>query len=312
MSIHIKISYTKDNLKKFNVYALRLIPDSIKYTGLRNFLGDESRTNLSNIIKRPMIPSYLKEKYGDQQKSSHSTISRGNYRDQRTAQRRKLTTTKADTISDKTNEKIRDILAKLSEGNKAKLFMEFKGCEITDDCAESLIDNIYTFAADLDYLIPLYVELIAILKEKNTYIYQQLIKKIIDTTFKPISFDDIDGGEDEKKNRRWRLANIKLLIGIYCRDCRGGGSGSSDIKIQTIKDIIVMLYSQVSPDRLDSLEILCVMLTNGQSILMRQEKTYMDNFISTIEPIVYSKEIEFRYKFMVQDIVELYSCDEDD
>src|SRR5437016_5495062 len=136
-----KIIYSKDDLKKLNTYILRTIPTSEKYGGLRKFVGDEDRTNLSNIIKRPMIPSYLKEKYGENgtsnQKPTNSLISRGNYRDQRELSRRKLCVQKIETIADKANEEIRNILSKLSNGNKSKLFSEFLKLEISDDCGQT-------------------------------------------------------------------------------------------------------------------------------------------------------------------------------
>src|SRR5690348_12498219 len=101
----VKIIYTKDDLKKLNAYGLRAIPQGEKYGGLRKFVCDEGRTNLSNVIKRPVIPSYLKDKYGESgqksQNNGNGSISRGNYRDQRDVSRRKIFVQKADTEADK-------------------------------------------------------------------------------------------------------------------------------------------------------------------------------------------------------------------
>ena len=210
-----QIVYTKEDLKRLNKYALRAIPSAEKYIGLRRFITDENRTNLSNVIKRPVIPSYLKDKYGDShQKSSANFISRGNYKDTRES-RRKICVSKATTVADKINEEIREILSKISEQNKKKLLQDFLKCEIVDECGQALIDQIYTFAVDLDYLIHIYVELIFLLKKKNPKLYTQLLQKIMETAYNPIIFDE--DSKSSNKSKRWRLANIKLISEIYCQ-----------------------------------------------------------------------------------------------
>src|SRR5437016_2322048 len=127
MSIQLKVIYSKDDLKKLNTYVLRTIPSEEKYSSLRQFLNDENRSNLSNIIKRPMVPAYLKDKYGDKPNNG-VMISRGNCRDQRDhhVSRRKLYVQKGETTADKINEELREILTKLSDNNKGKLFADFQ------------------------------------------------------------------------------------------------------------------------------------------------------------------------------------------
>jgi hypothetical protein len=302
MSIRV---YTKADLRKLNVYALRVLPSLVssetvdRYAGLRRFINDEVRSNLSNIIKRPIVPEYLKEKYVGPHRNTSSIISRGNYHDQRGSARRKLYTAKNETEVEQTNEKIRDILSKLSEGNKSKLLAEFSKIEIADECGSGLIENIYTFAADLDYLIPYYVELIVILKERNIVIYDQLIEKIIQTSFQPLVM-----GEDIKKAKRWRLANIKLVAEIYLL-------GDEQIDFKMIESMIDGFYQVVSPSQPDELEVLSELLKRILPLLKKTENSYTSELIEKLEPIGQDHQYDIRSRFFVQDIIEIFDTDED-
>jgi len=299
-----KVVYTKDDLKKLNTYVLRTIPSAEKYIGLRKFVNDEGRTNLSNVIKRPVIPSYLKDKYNQSnQKPDNAGISRGNYRDHREMSRRKLFIHKTDNVVDKVNDEIRELLSKLSEGNKTKLLNDFLKYEISDECGQTLIDNIYTFAVDLTYLVHIYVELIFLLKQKNETLYNQLIDKIIQTAYEPIIFkDEIEG---PLKSKRWRVANIKLISEIYCKD-------SNEIDSKTLQDLIDFLQQKINPQQPDNLEVLCELLKKTLPFLMKEERDYVDQIIDSIEPLEHNHDYDQRYRFMIQDIIEIYNYDEDE
>ena len=135
--------------------------------------------DLANVVKQVSIPNYLKQRYADITDPA-DLISRGQYHDASTSRgtvsgnttRRKLYIQKSQSPIDLTNEKIRDLLSKLSTGNKEKLFNDFRKMDISDECGQELIENIYSFAVDLTYLLPLYVEFIFILK-KRTPCYSQ-------------------------------------------------------------------------------------------------------------------------------------------
>lgn len=293
------ITYNIYDLKKYNKYALRTIPNSEKYLKLNQFVNDEDKTNLSNVIKRPVIPSYLKEKYSDT-KQNTNFIARGNYKDQREMTRKKLYSNKNNTTADKINEEVRTILSKLSEANKVKLFNDFNKLEIINECGQILIDNIYLFSVDLDYLVDIYAELIFLLKDKNSFLYEQLMQKILEIVMQPLNFNNEENGIS--KTKRWRMANIKLISAIYQKN-------PTEISFDTIKDIIEFLYNQITATQPDSLEVLCELLKTSISQLMNEDKDFIEQLIEQLEPLCQNKEYDLRYRFMVQDLIEIYTYD---
>lgn len=296
-----KVTYTKDYLRQLNTFVLRTIPDAEKYANLRGFLNDETRTNLSSIIKRPTIPTYIKTKYADNPEQPVK-ISRGTARE---ASRRKLYVSKSNTIADKVNEQIREILTKLSDTNKAKLFSDFSKYEIHDDCGQKLIDNIYTFTVDLPQpkFIPVYAELIVLLKTKNNNIYQQLIKKIIDHTFNPVQFEKTE--TSEAKEKRWKISNILLISEMYRLHC-------PEISHDVIFAIIDHLSKSISPKQTDSLEVLSELLKKVTDKLCQNHRNKLEPTITLIEGIATDQKYEIRHRFMIQDIVELFNYDSAD
>ena len=297
------ITYSINDMKKLNKYVLRTIPNSEKYSKFLSFINDDNKKNLSKVIKKPVVPPYLKNRYADIKQNNNSNIFRGNNKDQREMTRKKLYLIKDETPEDKVNESVRSILTKLSETNKTKLFADFQKLEITDECGQTLVDNIYLFAVDLDYLVDVYVELIILLKKKNAFLYDQLIQKILSLAFEPLNFNDEENGV--AKTKRWRLANIKLVSGIYKKD-------STKISFATIKSIIESLYSQINPTQPDSLEILCELLKSNQCQLITQNKNFTEQLIGQLETFCQNKKYDLRYRFMVQDLLEIYNCDSED
>ena len=303
MSIQTLIIYTKEDLKKLNKYTLRTLPQNDKYINLSKFISDENRHNLSNVIKRPLIPSYLKDKYGESnQKTSNNLIARGNYKDPRDS-RRKICVNKAITPVDKVNEEVREILSKLSDQNKNKLLQDFQKCNIGDECGQTLIDYIYTFAVDLDYLIHIYVELIFLLKKKNYNLYGQLLQKIIENAYDPLIFEE--DNQSNSKSKRWRLANIKLISELYCQN-------GEEINTECIQNLIDHLLKQMNPTQPEHLEVLCELLKNVMPILIKNNAEYVEQLVSQLEPLEQSKDYELRYRFLIQDVIEIYNYDSED
>ncbi len=292
-----KMVYTKDDLKKFNTFILRTIPTEPRYDNLRKFVNDEIRSNLSNVIKRPVIPAYLQEKCAEGQKQQNNNICRATHKEQ--PARRKLVVLKDDTIADKINIKIRSLLSKLSEGNKVKLFSDFMKYDIIDECGQTLIDNIYNFSVDLDYIMHVYVDLILLLKNKNRNLYNQLIEKILQTVYKPLIFDD------EKKSKRWRISNIKLISEIYCKD-------NNEITLQKIYEITDNFQKNINPKCPEYIELLCAMLKKIIPSIIHSQTKYINDLVNYLDPIGYNSEYEQRYRFMVQDVIEMCNIDEDD
>lgn len=288
--------YTRDELCQLNVYNLRKIPMGEQYTQLRNFVSDEMGVNLSTVIKQPVIPTYLKNRYGDMKVGTNTAITRGNFRDP--IARRKLYTQKNETTADKINEEIRDLLSKLSEGNKDKLFGEFMKKNIPDECGQTLIQNIYTFAVDLSYLIPIYVELILKLKNKNMTLYSKLIEKIIQTANEPLTGNDTN-------MKRLRMGNILLVTEIYKKD---HALINSDMIIQ----IASFLTGHISPQNVDYLQMVCELLKKTIPFLRKEVSGQLDKLMEHLRPIAYDQLYDKKYRFVLQDVIELYNTDDDE
>lgn len=293
------IKYEVNYIKQLNKDTLKKIPTTTQYENLKKFCSSPENNNLSNIIKRPVIPPYLKNKFATNNHfipKSNLNIRRNNQ-----ATRKKLYDDVDFNFVDKINGQIRNILSKLSEGNKAKLLDEFSKCDITDECCPKLVDNIYLFAVDVDYLLHIYVELIMLLKKKNLFAYDELINKILNIAYQPLTFPTETNGDIKAK--KWRLSNIKLIGEIYKQN-------NSDINNQIICSLLNHLQKEMSPSQPESLEILCELLKSILLHLIKENKNTIDNIIK--ELTIANKNYELRYRFMIQDVIELYNYDSDD
>lgn len=283
------IKYSRDELMSLNVYGLRQIPTDSRYDILRKFVGNGRNVKLYDIIKNPIVPTYLKNRYSD--------LKMGNTTGKTTNQltRRKLYTQKTETVSDKINEKIRDLLSKLSEGNKEKLFNEFVNLDIPDECGQTLIHNIYMFAVDLSYLIPIYTDLILILKDKNIKLYNQLINKIITTAQQPLDPNDAD-------SKRLRTGNILLISELYKKHT---------INSKVILQIIQFLVNRINPQSVDYLNLLCELLKHTLYYLKQDLINELDIIIQSLLSVVSNHDYEKKYRFMVDDVIELYNTEDE-
>lgn len=291
-----KIKYTRDEIMRLNVYNLRRIPDGGQYDSLRKFVSDEQSINLSSVVKQPVIPNYLRHRYGDINLGAN-TISRGNFREQPEPTRRKIYVQKNGTPADQINEEIRDLLSKLSDNNKGKLLGDFMKKHIPDECGQTLIDNIYSFAVDLTYLIHIYVELIFMLKDRNLKLYNQLIDKIVITATEPLIFDD-------PNYKRMRMGNIILISEIYRRN-------SGVITHQTIMTIIGFLLKTVTPQKPDGIQILSELLKKIIPILKQETPDSFGKIIDQMSDMSFDHEYDKRYRFMIQDLIDVYREEDD-
>jgi len=300
-------TYTKEFIISINSYDLRSIPNAEKYKTLLSFVSKEKNMNLSSLVSKPMIPSYLKKRYGDVSiganmfvRNSSNIISfnssnppniRNNI--QHLEQRRQIYTHKGETTCDKINEEIRDLLSKLSEGNKDKLFQDFMKKEIPDECGQPLIDNIYSFAVDQMYLIHLYVELIFLLKKKNVTLYDKLINKIISNAHENI--------EKPTENQiHQKKGNMILISTIYKTD-------NSIITFDVVRKISENLMLSVNPQNQINIKFLCELLINIQSELHKENEEWLSTFIHNLEDnYAYDKSYDGQYRFMIQDLVEKF------
>lgn len=162
-------------------------------------------------------------------------------------------------MADRVNGEFRDLLSKISEQNKTQLMADLIKIEIPNECGTTLVNNLYTFAVDLTYLLQLhiYIDVIFVLKNKNTFLFGQLIDRIIKT-----AFETLPDTEQVETVKRLRIGNLHLLSEIYLRD-------SSVIPEKIIVDVGRFLMDQVSPSKVDYLHLLCELLKKVIIVLGR-------------------------------------------
>jgi hypothetical protein len=284
-------TYTKDDLDRLNHSGLKNIPEGVRYDALRRFVAHEKQVNLSNVVKQPVIPTYLKNRYGDSMITRGSNGSNGPNGPNKDAPRHKLCDEKNDTTADRINNEIRDLLTKISDSNKTKIFEEFMKKEIPSDCGQTLIDNIYLFAVDLTYLIHLYAEFVLRLREKNNALFQQLLEKILSTALTPL------------ENKRLRHGNISLIAEIY-------RVHPEIIKTPDILKITQHILQHISPTTQEPIQLLTELLTKSIPRLLKETPADIDAIMKQLSPISHDSQYEMRYRFLIQDLMDLYNKDD--
>lgn len=294
-----KITYSKETIKSFNCYALRTIPapsqSHDRYEKLRQLVNQSLQSNLSSVIKRPLIPAYLKDKYGEEQFIKNS-ISRGTFKDQRNLTRKRIFTEKTDSKIDLVCNKVRDILSKLSQATKPQLFKEFMNIDITDDCSD-LVSYFYEYAIDCVYIITVYVELMLLLKQKNQKIYDQLIELIKNYAIKYPVFTESEAG----KTKRWRIANCHLMIEVYHQN-------KDDIDLKQIAQVIETLGQALDASQSETLEVICEFLKKILPHLLKDSNhsRLVDTLIAQFESISHNQSYDLKTRFAVQEVLDVY------
>ena len=286
-----KVFYNRDEFKQFNHYSLKTIPSSEQYDALRKFICIEKGTNLSAMIDTSIIPTYLKNRYGDirNQQLAPKAPDTGELK----MTRRKIYVSQGDNNVDKINEEIRDILSKLSDSNKRKLFEEFMSKQIPEECGNMVIENIYMFAVDLGYLVHLYVELMILLKNKNSCWFDRLMKKFTDVAMTPMNSSD-------KKEVRLRLGNVMVLCELF--------KNHTAININTITTISQYFTDHITIEQQEYITLLCELLKKILPITASSEKVKFNKMIQFLQTIEHNCNYERKFQYMTQDVIEL--CDE--
>lgn len=300
-----KITYSKDTIKLYNTYALRTIPAPLqgvvdRYKNLRQVVDQSLNSNLSTVIRRPLVPAYLKEKYGEGQ-FVKGAISRGTFKDPRNSTRRKIFTEKNENKEDLACNKVRDILSKLSQATKTQLFKEFMSIDITDDC-DDLVSYFYEYAIDCVYIIKVYVELMSLLKQKNRKIYNQLIELIKHNALKHPIFTESEVG----KTKRWRIANCHLMVEVYQQN-------KSDIDLKQIASVIETLGQSVEASESENLEVICEFLKKILVQLLRDDthNQLINTLITKFESISHNQLYDLKSRFAVQEVLDVYDENND-
>lgn len=284
-----KVFYSKDEFKQFNHYSLKIIPSSEQYDALRKFISIEKGTNLSTMIDTNIVPTYLKNRYGDIR--NQQLVSKLPDTGELKMTRRKIYVSQGDNNIDKINEEIRDILSKLSDSNKKKLFGEFMNKQIPEECGNTLIENIYTFSVDLGYLVHLYVELMILLKDKNKCWFDQLMKKFSDVAMLPMNSSD-------KKEVRLRLGNTMVLCELF--------KNRTVVDMSTITTISQYFIDNTTVEQQEYITLLCELLKKILPIVDSSEKAKFDKMIQFLQTIEHNCNYERKFQYMAQDVIELF------
>lgn len=244
-----------DNIKNIR------ITDVNKFKTLRDFL--------KNIAERQevKIPLYLLNRYG-------------NAIQQKNKQNNNKKTYKQPLIINEKLEQVKDILSKLSEGNKDKMinkFNEIKFNEINDiTITNEIINNIYKYAVDLTYINNIFAELIG--KIENEHIKTKVINIIIN---KATNIDKFDEPSEEK---RWQQSNA-VLIGQLLKQ--------NIINIIDYSDLLSSLkklnYNEA---------IINILKIYGNINLIKDNEEYL-------LCLSYNKNIEQKLRFLSLDVLDL-------
>ena len=165
------------------------IPNTEEYNTLRQFIDKhstawkQSRIHITGVNTN--IPSYIKTRYSNITIPKHGEKS--------------------------LMIEIREILTKLSPSNLKEMINEFNKYDLSYDIYD-LVGLIYEFTIDLIYQIDVYIELIKVLRIKYPTSYDQLIEKVIYSSY---NFPDFP---DKKKQLRYIKNNGIFLGKLYNYD----------------------------------------------------------------------------------------------
>jgi hypothetical protein len=167
--------------------------------------------------------------------------------------------------------------------------------EISDECGEALINNIYMFSVDLSYLIPIYVELILLLKAKNSKLYNELINKIISTATEP--FDITDAVQ-----KRLRVGNVLLIGEIFSQN-------NDIIPCQTVFKIGHYLSNNINLQNQEYIQMLCDLLKKVIPALKDHSIDQLNSLMDCLKQCMNDHSYDKRLRFMIEDVIDLISSD---
>jgi hypothetical protein len=254
-----------DNLKNIR------ITDYNKFIILREFL--------KNIVEKQevKIPLYLLNRY-----SSSNTSNTSNTSNNITLKSNKKSY-KIPIVNEKI-EQVKDILSKLSEGNKEKMINKFNEIKFNDikiiEILDDIVNIIYKYSVDLAYINNIFAELIGKIE------YQDLKNKIIDMILnKAINIDRFNEPSEEK---RWQLSN-STLIGQLLKQNIISSSSISYI----ISDLKNLNYNE---------SIINILKIYENIDLIKEHEEYL-------LCLSYNKNIEQKLRFLSLDVLDLLGDD---
>jgi hypothetical protein len=244
-----------DNLKNIR------ITDYNKFITLREFL--------KNIAEKQevKVPLYLLNRYSNT--SNQSNIQNKNKNPKKSY--------KIPIVNEKI-EQVKDILSKLSEGNKDKMINKFNEIKFNEikliELEDEIVNIVYKYSVDLAYINNIFAELIGKIE------YQELKNKIINLILDKAT--NIDRFDEPSEDKRWQLSNA-TLIG------------------QLLKQKIITNISQLISNlkRLNYNESIINILKVYENIdLIKENEEYL-------LCLSYNKNIEQKLRFLSLDVLDL-------
>lgn len=254
------MSYPIEFINSIECKALENTP---KYQVFIDYISKYG-TKKQIVHQQQQLPLYLQNRYGAMclARSTNKTNRKKLYVDSGTIK-----------------EEVHDILSKLSEGNKVKLFDKFFGLSFDNDNLDIIALLIYEYSIDLTYMNNIYGELIYKISLLKPELFGEIINLILTKIFKPDQFVDKD------KEKRWMQSNA-ILVGKL---------------IEIFKDEIPFNTKNL----IDSLKILSfheaillILKNSGNASIIKTEELY-------IESVGYNKSFDAKLKFMALDLLEL-------
>ena len=237
----------------FNAHRhVHIIPDDPRYDIFRMYVKSIQECDQSGEI-----PKHLKDKYTITASNASNSI----------VTRNALTVT----------EKIKKIVTKLSDLNKDKLFKQITQMTIDVSDYASLVDMLFTFSVDLEYMQKIYVELYRVFKSKVPDMYSLLHNKVISL-------------KQEDMISRWQIANSKLIAEMYT------------VQLITLDEICTIYDTlSINPDNI-RLEMLYTMLSPHGLFKLVCEKRL--NAEMVIESFSINREFTQKVRYFISCLLE--------
>jgi len=238
------------------------ITDYNKFITLREFL--------KNIAEKQevKIPLYLLNRYS-------------NTNNQLTVQNKTKKSFKTVIVNEKI-EQVKDILSKLSEGNKDKMINKFNEIKFDEiklmEIEDEIVNILYKYSVDLAYINNIFCELIGKIE------YESIKNKIINLIlYKAINIDKFDEPSEDK---RWQISNATLIGQLLKQNI-----------ISNTENNISHLISNIK--RLNYNESVINILKVYQNIdLIKENEDYL-------LCLSYNKNIEQKLRFISLDVLDI-------
>jgi len=238
------------------------ITDYNKFITLREFL--------KNIAEKQevKIPLYLLNRYS-------------NTNNQLTVQNKTKKSFKTVIVNEKI-EQVKDILSKLSEGNKDKMINKFNEIKFDEiklmEIEDEIVNILYKYSVDLAYINNIFCELIGKIE------YESIKNKIINLILHKAT--NIDKFDEPSEDKRWQISNATLIGQLLKQNIISNTENNISYLISNLK-------------RLNYNESVINILKVYQNIdLIKENEDYL-------LCLSYNKNIEQKLRFISLDVLDI-------